>query len=72
VKSLFVTEYYTAQTVNATEVYFIAGSDVRGPMGMELVPVAGREAADTFRRDHNGSKIMRFDGRELLEIQEPQ
>ena len=72
VKDLFVTEYYTTQMVNAREVYFIAGSDVRGPMGMELVPVDGRDAAETFRRDHNGSKIMRFSGHELIEVEEQQ
>jgi len=72
VKRLMVTEYYTARPVNAKDVYFVTGSDVRGPMGMELVPVSGLDAATTFRRDHSGSKLMRFDGRELLEIQEQQ
>lgn len=72
VKTLTVTEYYTARPMNATDVYFVTGSDVRGPMGVELVPVSGLEAAKTFRRDHAGSKIMRFDGRELLEVQEQQ
>lgn len=65
VADLFVTEYYTARPISAREVFFVAGSDVRGPMGMELVPVAGRGAAETFLRDHGGKKLMRFDGREL-------
>ena len=68
VVGLFVTEYYTTQTVSANDVFFVTGSDVRGPMGMEMVPVAGREAADTFRRDHGGTGLMRFDGRELLDV----
>jgi nitrous oxide reductase accessory protein NosL len=68
VKNLYVTEYYTSRTVNATDVFFVAGSDVRGPMGMELVPVAGREAAETFLRDHAGSKLMQFDGHELRDV----
>ena len=70
VVKLIVTEYYTARPISATEVFFVAGSDVRGPMGMELVPVAGREAAETFLRDHTGTKLMRFDGRELLDVAE--
>jgi nitrous oxide reductase accessory protein NosL len=70
VANLYVTEYYTTRLISATEVSFVAGSDVLGPMGMELVPVAGREAAETFLRDHSGTKLMRFDGRELLDVQE--
>jgi copper chaperone NosL len=70
VATLLVTEYYTTRMLPATEVYFVAGSDVRGPMGMELVPVAGLETAETFRRDHGGSKLMRFDGVELQDVAE--
>ncbi|MBE0576922.1 MAG: nitrous oxide reductase accessory protein NosL [Desulfuromonadales bacterium] len=70
VANLYVTEYYTARLIPATEVFFVVGSDVLGPMGRELVPVAGREAAATFMRDHSGTKLMRFDGRELLDAQE--
>lgn len=68
VSRVYVTEYYSTRLLPATEVLFVTGSDVLGPMGKELVPVAGREAAETFRRDHAGEKIMRFDGRQLVEI----
>jgi nitrous oxide reductase accessory protein NosL len=30
-------------------------------MGKELVPVVGREAAETFLRDHGGTAIYAFD-----------
>lgn len=69
VREVWVTEYYSAQPVLATEVYFIAGSDVLGPMGQELVPVRGVKQAETFMRDHGGSRLFRFDGRELKEIE---
>lgn len=68
VAGLYVTEYYTAKLMPASEVLFVTGSDVLGPMGKELVPVAGREAAETFLRDHAGQKLMRFDGRELQDV----
>jgi nitrous oxide reductase accessory protein NosL len=68
VAQLFVTEYYTAQPVAATEVIFVEGSNVGGPMGVELVPVAGRAAAETFLKDHAGTKLLRFDGRQLQEV----
>jgi nitrous oxide reductase accessory protein NosL len=68
VTRLYVTEYYTAQPLAATEVFFVEGSNVGGPMGMELVPVAGRAAAETFLKDHAGTKLLRFDGREFQEV----
>lgn len=68
VAGVFVTEYYSAALTPAAEVLFVTGSNVMGPMGQELVPVAGREAAETFRRDHAGQAIMRFDGRQLVEV----
>lgn len=60
-----VTEYYTLQRVNAEDVFFVTGSDVLGPMGTELVPVAGAEALKTFIRDHGHEQILRFTGRDL-------
>ena len=67
---LFVTEYYTVQLMSARDVFFVLGSDVLGPMGQELVPVAGQEAAETFKMDHAGTGLLRFDGRKLIEIPE--
>lgn len=68
VAEVWVTEYYSALPVPASEVFFIAGSDVMGPMGTELVPVKGREQAETFMRDHGGRRVMVFDGRELKPV----
>lgn len=71
ITGIHVTEYYTTRLLETREVYFVTGSDVRGPMGKELVPVAGRENAETFRRDHGGTKIMQFDGKNLVELSAP-
>ena len=68
VVGVYVTEYYSTRLLPATEVLFVTGSNVLGPMGQELVPVLGTEAAETFRRDHAGQKLMRFDGKQLLEV----
>ncbi len=68
IASMFVTEYYTTKVMNVREVFLVTGSDVMGPMGQELVPIAGREQAETFLRDHGGKKIMQFNGAELTEV----
>lgn len=68
VNGVYVTEYYGASLQPATEVIFVSGSDVLGPMGGELVPILGQDAAETFRRDHVGKALMRFDGKQLIEL----
>ena len=68
ISGVFVTEYYSTQLLKAEDVFFVTESDVMGPMGKELVPISGKEAALTFLRDHKGKKILQFDGKALLEI----
>jgi nitrous oxide reductase accessory protein NosL len=62
IEAIYVTDYYTGRMVNARagDVYFVVGSDVMGPMGMELVPVKGRSNAETFMKDHKGKKALLF------------
>jgi len=67
-KGVWVTDYYTAELLPATEVLFVGGSDVLGPMGADLVAVSGADALETFQRDHGGDRLMRFDGRELVVV----
>ena len=37
------------------------GSDVLGPMGHELVPLANRMDAEEFLKDHKGKRALAFD-----------
>ena len=60
VEALYVTEYYSTRMVRAETAHFVLGSDVLGPMGPELVPVQGAEAARTFSADHRGRKVLAF------------
>lgn len=61
VASIFVTDYYTLERIDARAAFFVPGSDVLGPMGRELVPFSTREAAEEFARDHRGGPVLRFD-----------
>lgn len=58
----WVTEYYGVAGVRtpATNVRFVVGSDVVGPMGPELVPVDPARI-DAFRRDHHASADHAFE-----------
>lgn len=58
-RDLWVTEYYSQKRMPVGEVSFVMGSDVVGPMGKSLVPIAGREAAERFRQDHHGTRLLK-------------
>lgn len=55
-----VTEYYSMDMIDAKDAYYVIGSEVYGPMGHELIPLASEEDAKEFMQDHKGVKIMRF------------
>lgn len=58
---IWVTEFYGLTRVDARTAFYVVGSDVLGPMGHELVPLASREDAEEFLADHKGRHILRFD-----------
>jgi copper chaperone NosL len=61
IHSIFVTEYYSARYAPIDEVFFVLGTEVYGPMGAELIPVRGRQHAETFMKDYSGNRIVTFD-----------
>ena len=60
IKGIYVTDYYSTRLVPVEDVYFVVGSDVYGPMGHELIPIIGKDLAETFSRDHGGTAIYQF------------
>jgi copper chaperone NosL len=58
---LTVTDYYNLQQVDAKTAFYVIGSDVLGPMGYELVPLATTADANDFMKEHQGKRILRFD-----------
>jgi copper chaperone NosL len=61
ISALMVTDYYNLAVIDARSAYFVAGSDVHGPMGNELIPFSKRVEANEFLKDHHGKIILRFD-----------
>ena len=60
ISAIFVTTYYDLGKMALEDAWFVIGSDVKGPMGHELVPFRTRNEADTFMADHSGQRIVRF------------
>ena len=58
-RALRLTEYYTQAERPAEALLYVRGSDLMSPMGADLVPIEGREAAEGFARDHGGEVLTR-------------
>jgi nitrous oxide reductase accessory protein NosL len=56
-----VTEYYGVTRIDARAAWYVIGSDILGPMGHELVPLATQAGAEEFLKDHQGRRMVRFD-----------
>lgn len=57
----WVTEYFTRERRPSDDVFYVLGSDVTGPMGRDLVPVAPRDRAEAFAASHGGRVLGRAD-----------
>ena len=58
--ALAVKEYYSLAMIDARAAFFVTGSDVYGPMGSELIPFLDEKDALSFKIDHKGKRILRF------------
>lgn len=61
IEKIGVTEYYSLDRIDAHAAYYVIGSDVLGPMGHELIPLASEDDAKEFLLDHAGKTILHFD-----------
>ncbi|WP_210200430.1 nitrous oxide reductase accessory protein NosL [Cohaesibacter celericrescens] len=55
-----VTDYYATARIDARTALYVAGSDVLGPMGHDLIPHLDRFDADEFMKDHKGQRLLTF------------
>jgi copper chaperone NosL len=53
-------EYYSQELVRAEGLYFVLGSDLRSPMGRDIVPVDGLRNAEQLMEDHHGDRVVRY------------
>ena len=61
ITGIYVTDFYNLERIDARQAIFVIGSDVLGPMGHELVPLASKADADDFMKDHKGKRVLSFD-----------
>jgi nitrous oxide reductase accessory protein NosL len=46
--------------MDGKKAFYVIGSDTYGPMGKEFIPFASLKSAETFLKDHKGTKILEF------------
>lgn len=60
VSDAWVIEYYAQERRPAAEMRYVIGSDLESPMGRDLVPIEGEEAAERFMADHHGEGVLTY------------
>lgn len=60
IREIWAKDYYTLAWIDVRKAYYVVGSDVYGPMGVELIPFAGEKAAQAFAKDHKGKQVLPF------------
>ncbi|MBN2826273.1 MAG: nitrous oxide reductase accessory protein NosL [Campylobacterales bacterium] len=61
ITKILVTDYYSQKAIDAKSAFYVIGSDIYGPMGHELIPFATLDDAQSFKDDHRGRHIVKFD-----------
>jgi len=59
--TILVQDFYTLTPIDAKKAYYVIGANIYGPMGRELIPFKTEADAKTFKTEHYGKKIIRFD-----------
>lgn len=60
VATIQVRDYYSLKLIDARTAFYVIGSNVYGPMGHELIPLARQDEAQEFLKDHAGRRIVRY------------
>lgn len=61
IAAIYVTDYYSMVPIDGRMAWYVVGSDVFGPMGLELIPFKQKTEAQEFMKDHSGKKLLHFD-----------
>ncbi len=55
-----VRDYFSGRQVDGQDVFWIAGSDVIGPMGPAIIALQGKQSVNTFLKRHGGRRVFRL------------
>jgi copper chaperone NosL len=72
----FVTDLTSKKLIDLTKAFLVLGSNVKGPMGYDLIPFATKEEANKFAAENDGKWIVQLHevhqtGQESLQVPAP-
>jgi nitrous oxide reductase accessory protein NosL len=60
VAGIYFKDYLKGGWLEADNAFFVTGSEIRGPMGIQFVPVDSQQAANKLKKQANGKDIIHF------------
>lgn len=60
IRRMVVRDYFTGEPIDATKAWWVAGSDVIGPMGPALVALGTEASVTQFKARHGGKKVFQL------------
>jgi len=60
VAGVYFKDYLKSGWLEADRAFFVTGSDIRGPMGVQFLPVDSQQAAEELKKQANGKDIIHF------------
>ena len=60
VAGIYFKDYLKEGWLEADKAFFVTGSEIRGPMGVQFLPVDSEQAAEELRKQAKGKDIIHF------------
>ncbi len=60
VAGIYFKNYLKEGWLEADKAFFVTGSEIRGPMGIQFLPVDSEQAANQIKKQANGKDIIQF------------
>ncbi len=57
---IYFKDYLKESWIEADKTFFVTGSEIMGPMGVEFLPVDGKPAAEELKKREKGKEIIHF------------
>lgn len=62
IRRMVVRDYFSGDPLDADKAWWVAGSDVIGPMGPAIVAMGSEQAVERFQARHHGKTVFQLDG----------
>jgi nitrous oxide reductase accessory protein NosL len=54
----YVTDFKSGKMIEAKDAILVLGSEVKGPMGYDLIPFSEKQEAEKFMAEHQGKRLV--------------